>query len=351
MRLNSPGVAVMAFAGLVMSARHHHPRGLNTAVNEKGKEWFGTALTVRKDEAERRLLDNTAEFGSVTPENAMKWDLTEPTQNHFEWEAADAVVDVAVANGQQIHCHNLVWHSRLPCWVVNGKWDNATLIGVMTNHIKNVAGKYKGKCSRWDVVNEAINDNGTFRDSVWYRTIGEAFIPIAFRAAAEADPGAKLYYNDFDLEYGNNKTEGARRIVELIQSYGVQIDGVGFQAHLSSEITATSPRTVPSKEDLINTLESFTGLGVDVAYTELDIRMNLPPTEEKLKVQADDWAKVVGSCMAVDRCVGMTVWGFSDKYNWLPQFYPGEGAAVLWDENFQKKPAYEAVVDTINAEA
>jgi endo-1,4-beta-xylanase len=294
-------------------------------------------LTVRKDEAEKRILDNTANFGSVTPENAMKWDLTEPTRNHFEWEAADAVVDVAVANGQEIHCHNLVWHSRLPCWVLNGNWDNATLIDIMTNHITKLAGQYKGKCTRWDVLNEgrlfvslhelsfqrasevvqsavsnqhwtALNENGTFRDSVWYKTIGEAFIPIAFRAAAEADPGAKLYYNDYNLEFNDEKTAAARRIVELIQSYGVRIDGVGFQAHLSSEITPTSPRTVPSQETLTKCLQSFADLGVDVAYTEVDIRMELPATKEKLKVAAEDWSHVVGSCMAVDRCVGITTW-------------------------------------------
>lgn len=129
-------------------------RGLNEAITYKGKEWFGTAVTVRKDKAERRLVDDTAQFGSITPENALKWDLTEPTRNHFEWEAADAVLDLAKANGQQVHCHNLVWHSRLPCWVINGKWDNATLVDIMTNHIKTLATKYKGTCTRWDVVNE-----------------------------------------------------------------------------------------------------------------------------------------------------------------------------------------------------
>ncbi len=131
-------------------------RGLNKEITAKGKEWFGTAVTVRKDKAERHLRDDITQFGSITPENAMKWDLTEPTRNHFEWEAADAVVDVAVANGQEIHCHNLVWHSRLPCWVLNGKWDNATLVDIMTNHVKTVAGKYKGKCTRWDVVYEGL---------------------------------------------------------------------------------------------------------------------------------------------------------------------------------------------------
>lgn len=159
-----------------------------------------------------------------------------------------------------------------------------------------------------DYARLALNEDGTFRESVWYNTIGEAFLPIAFRAAAEADPGAKLFYNDFDMEYNDNKTAGGNGIVELIKSYGVRIDGVGFQAHLASEITSTAPRTVPSKKTLIKALKSFTKLDVDVAYTEVDIRMKLPATEQKLKVQAKDWANVVGSCMDVERCVGVTVW-------------------------------------------
>ncbi|KAF9888055.1 hypothetical protein FE257_009320 [Aspergillus nanangensis] len=329
--------ATLGLGGLAM-ASPYHLRGLNEAANARGKEWFGTALTVRKDKVESSLLADTTQFGSITPENALKWDLTEPTQGHFEWEAADAVLDVAVAHGQEVHCTNLVWHKRLPCWLLEGKWDNATLIDVMTHHIKTVAGKY-----------QALDDDGNLRDSIWYKTIGEAFIPIAFRAAAEADPETKLYYNDFDLEYNSNKTAAARRLVQLIQSYGVRIDGVGFQAHLSSEVTPTSPRTVPSKDVLIQSLESMTDLGVEVAYTEIDIRMSLPATEAKLQVQAEKWANVVGSCMDVDRCVGMTVWGFSDRYNWVPDFYPGEGAASLWDNQFHKKPAYSAAMDAIKS--
>lgn len=125
--------------------------------------------------------------------------------------------------------------------VSSGNFDNATLISIMKSHIDAVAGRYKNKCTRWDVVNEALNDNGTYRDSVFYKTIGEAYIPLAFQFAKQADPTAKLFYNDYDLEYAGDKWLGAQRIVKLVKQYGVEIDGVGLQAHLSSEVTKTAP--------------------------------------------------------------------------------------------------------------
>lgn len=138
--------------------------------------------------------------------------------------------------------------------------------------------------------------------------IGEAYIPISFRLAAAADPAAKLYYNDYNLEYGEAKAQGAARIVKLVQSYGIKIDGVGLQGHLVSEPTGTQKTPTPSQETLEKTLKMYTDLGVDVAYTELDIRMNTPATQAKLKVQADAYGRVFGSCMANPRCVGITLW-------------------------------------------
>jgi endo-1,4-beta-xylanase len=123
-------------------------------MQSKGREWFGTALTIRNDTEEQAIASNYADFGSVTPENAMKWESTEPTQGNFTFADGDAVVDFAAANGQEIHCHTLVWHSQLPEWVSEGGFDNATLIEVMKNHIAGVAGHFKGSCNRWDVVNE-----------------------------------------------------------------------------------------------------------------------------------------------------------------------------------------------------
>lgn len=278
----------------------------------------------------------------------MKWESTEPDRGNFTFDDADAIVAFAQSNGQELHCHNLVWHSQLAPWVTAGNFDNATLIQIMKDHIYGLAGRYKDVCTRWDVVNEALNENGTYRESVWYTTIGEAYLPLAFQFAAEASPKSKLFYNDYNLEDGGNKTQGAKRIVQLVQSYGQRIDGVGFQAHLTSEGTPSSGGGVaPSREALAATLQSVVDLGVVVAYTELDVRFNLPVTAEKLAVQATVYNNVVRACMDVKKCVGITVWGISDEYSWIPGTFPGEGAALLWDENFQKKPAYNATIDAI----
>jgi endo-1,4-beta-xylanase len=196
------------------------------------------------------------------------------------------------------------------------------------------------------VISTALEEDGTYRKSVWYNTIGEAFIPIAFRFAAKYT-SSKLFYNDYNLEYNGNKTAGAVRIVKLIKSYGLKIDGVGYQAHLSSEATPSSPGPAPSAEALAAALRATADLGVDVAYTELDLRLNTPATPEKLAVQAAAYERVAQSCLAVKRCIGMTVWGISDKYSWIPGVFAGEGAALLFDENYKKKPAYQGFLKGI----
>jgi endo-1,4-beta-xylanase len=182
--------------------------------------------------------------------------------------------------------------------------------------------------------------DGTYRESVWYTTIGEAYLPIAFRLANKYNKRAELFYNDYNLENNGAKTAGAARIVKLIKSYGVNIDGVGYQAHLSSEKTPTSPSALPDQATLEAALHHTADLGVDVVYTEIDVRMNTPATPEKLKVQAEAYERIAKSCLNVKRCIGMTVWGISDKYSWIPSTFAGEGAALLWDENYNKKPAY-----------
>ena len=312
---------------------------LYKAFRDRGRNFIGTALTIRNEPAEPKIIDQ--DFNSVTPENAMKWESTEPSRNNFTFAGGDAVVAFAKKYDQQIHCHTLVWHSQLPTWVSAGGFDNKTLISIMENHIKNVAGRWKGACTRWDVVNEALNEDGTYRKSVFLDTIGEAYIPIAFRLARKYAKSSKLYYNDYNLEYNGAKTEGAKRIVKLVQSYGKNlIDGVGYQAHLASEPTRTAPGAVPDQATLEAALKATANEGVDVAYTEIDIRMNTPATPEKLAVQATAWERMARSCLAVKRCEGMTVWGISDKYSWIPGVFSTEGAALLWDENYQKKPAY-----------
>jgi len=212
----------------------------------------------------------------------------------------------------------------------------------MQNHISTIMGRYKGKCTHWDVVNEgmsppfplrlhtrpltrqpALNEDGTYRDNVFLRVIGEAYLPISFRMAAAADSSAKLYYNDYNLEYGEAKTLGAVKIVKLVQSYGIKIDGVGLQGHMVSESTSTQSTPCPSRAALGKALKMFTDLNVTVAYTEVDVRMRTPSNAAKLQAQARAYGDMMGACIDNPRCVGFTVWGVSDKYSWVPQTFNG----------------------------
>ncbi|SPO05239.1 probable Endo-1,4-beta-xylanase A [Cephalotrichum gorgonifer] len=320
--------------------------GLQAAMVAAGKEYFGTCLTVRGDTTEENII--RSEFGSITPENAMKWEAVQPNRGQFSWGGADQHANWAVQNGKELRCHTLVWYSQLPQWV-NGINNNETLYQVMETHINTVMGRYKGKCTHWDVVNEALNEDGTYRDNVFLRVMGESYLPISFRMAAAADPETKLYYNDYNLAFGEAKAEGAVKIVKLVQSWGIKIDGVGLQGHMVTESTPTQDVPTPSREVLANTLRMFTDLGVDVAYTEVDIRMNTPSNAQKLEEHAAAFARMMGACMDVERCVGFTVWGISDRTSWVPGTFQGEGDALLWDNNYQKKPAYQATLDAITS--
>lgn len=190
-----------------------------------------------------------------------------------------------------------------------------------------------------------MNENGTFRNDVFFQTVGTDFLPISFKAAAAADPEAKLYYNDFNLETSKIKADAAVRIVQLLQTANVRIDGLGFQAHLNVGRT-------PNQTALTATLNRFTTLGLEVAYTELDIaHTKLPADAAALQQQAMDYMTVVGSCLAVAKCVGIVVWEFTDKYSWIPNTFPGKGDACLYDANFTKKPAYTSVSSLLAAAA
>jgi endo-1,4-beta-xylanase len=206
-------------------------------------------------------------------------------------------------------------------------------------------GHYKGQCYAWDVVNEALNDDGTYRADVFYNAMGPSYIPIAFAAAAAADPAAKLYYNDYNIEYAGSKATAAQSIVQLVQAAGARIDGVGFQGHFIVGST-------PSASSLTSVLNSFVSLGVEVAYTEVDVRFtSLPPTSAGLQQQATDYASVVSACLAVSKCVGVTVWDFDDQYSWIPSTFSGQGDACLYWANLTAKPAYYTISSILAAAA
>lgn len=209
---------------------------------------------------------------------------------------------------------------------------------------------YAGRCYAWDVVNEALADNGTMRadpPSVFLSVLGPSYIPLSFTIAAAADPSAKLYYNDFNLETIPAKADGAVGVVKMIRSAGARIDGVGFQAHMNVGQT-------PKREELAATLRRFEKLGVEVAVTELDIahgRVPVAPGGVEEVQQARDYVAVVGACLDVEACVGITVWQFTDRYSWVPGTFPGKGQACMFTEDYRPKLAYDAVVGLLKETA
>ncbi|KAI5809182.1 glycosyl hydrolase family 10 protein [Pyronema omphalodes] len=270
------------------------------------------------------------EFGCVTPENSMKWESTEPTRNAFTFNNSDQLVEFAASNNKLIRGHTLVWHSQLPQWV-HDITDKNVLTEVIVNHIKNVAGRYRGKIYAWDVVNEVLSEDGSLRPSVFSTLLGESFIDLAFRTAHSVDPHAKLYINDYNLDSPGPKIDAMIALIKRLQRRGVPVHGVGSQSHLIlGQVDA-----VPAQ------LQRLGALGVDVAVTELDIRIPKPVTQDLLRSQQGDFYKVFKGCLMVERCVGITAWGVSDKYSWVDTYFPTFDAPLLFDDYMNRKPAYD----------
>lgn len=320
--------------------------GLNAIAQAAGLTYFGSATDNHEitDADYLAILSDSSEFGQITPGNSMKWDATEPTQGTFTFDNADAIVELAQANGQLLRGHTCVWYSQLPSWVSSGTWDADSLNEAMTTHCSTVVGHYAGQIYSWDVVNEAFNEDGTFRENVFYTTIGEDYIANAFTAARAADPDAKLYINDYNVEGTGAKADGLYTLVSSLLSAGVPVDGIGMQAHL---IVGSVPTTIQEN------IERFAALGLEVALTELDIRM--PVSDSDVGSDADvaqqqaDYETVVGACVAVDGCVGVTIWDYTDRYSWVPSVFSGYGAALPWDDDLQKKQAYDGIVSGLSA--
>ncbi|KAK6207715.1 glycosyl hydrolase family 10 [Colletotrichum tabaci] len=311
-----------------------------------GKKYFGTATDNSEltDTAYVAMLKDSKMFGQITPGNGQKWQFTEKSQGVFSYTSGDEIAALAKTNGQLLRCHTLVWHSQLPSWVSSGTWTKEQLTAIIDTHVSNVAGHYKGQCYAWDVVNEALNEDGTYRDSVFYKVLGTDFIPISFKAAAAADPDAKLYYNDYNIELAGGKQKEVLNIIKSVKDAGARIDGLGLQAHL---IVGSAG----SRSALAAVLKSYVDAGVtEVAYTELDIRHKAIPADAAAQEQqATDYVSVVGACLDVPECVGVTIWDFTDKYSWIPSVFPGTGEALPWDENLKPKPAYTSISSLLAA--
>jgi hypothetical protein len=220
----------------------------------------------------------------------------------------------------------------MPSWIKDGNFSRSELIAILRNHVTKEVTHWRGKIAIWDVVNEAVADDGTLRNSFWYNKIGPEFIDYAFQAARAADPGAKLYYNEYGAEAPGPKATRVFNLVKDMKARGIPIDGVGLQAHFTLA-------NAPTVNEMTNVMNKLTGLGVEVGISELDVRIDLPATATELSKQADAYKRVLDACKAVSRCVSITTWGFTDRYSWIPGFFNGKGAALPYDENFNPKPA------------
>lgn len=282
------------------------------------------------------------EFNILTPENAMKWDATEPSQNTFTFSQADQHVAWAQANGMRLHGHTLVWHSQLPGWVANGSWTSATLTNVMYNHIDTVMNHWDdGTIYVWDVVNEAFNEDGSRRSSVFQNVIGNSYIELAFRRARAADPQTKLIYNDYNIDTVNSKSTAVYNLLADFVNRGVPVDGVGFQMHLTSGGL--------DYNSLATNMQRFAALGLEIYITEMDVRFPTPISQTDLNNQATIYRNVTNRCLAQPACVALQTWGFTDKYSWVPDVFSGQGDALIFDANYNAKPAYYALQSELQA--
>ncbi|MFG1866406.1 endo-1,4-beta-xylanase [Microbispora bryophytorum] len=327
--------ATAVAVGLAMPAQAAST--LKASAEAKGR-YFGTALT-RGDlgiSAEVNLA--AAQFDMVTPGNEMKWDATESSRGSFNFGSGDQIVSFAQSHGMRVRGHTLVWHNQLPSWVSSLPLNQVQ--SAMENHITNEATHYKGKVYSWDVVNEPYNEDGTLRQDVFYKAMGADYIANALRAAHAADPNAKLYINDYNIEGTNAKSNALYSLAQSLVSRGVPLHGIGFESHF---IVGQVPSSLQAN------MQRFANLGLDVAITELDDRIPMPADSSELQQQGTDYGKVVSACMAVSRCVGVSQWGVDDGHTWIPGTFPGYGAPMMWDSGYQPKPAYTAALNALDS--
>jgi endo-1,4-beta-xylanase len=309
------------------------------------------------------------QFSAITPENELKWQSVHPQPDRYEFRTSDAYAEFSKKKDMKLIGHTLVWHSQTPDWVFQGETgESATreiLLKRMREHIHTVVGRYKGRIKGWDVVNEALSDGGPniLRDSPWRKIIGDDFIDQAFRFAREADPDAELYYNDYGLE-NERKRDNCVRLMRGLIERGVPISGVGTQSHFHLDH--------PAITEVEKTIQAFSGLGIKVMITELDVdvlpsRGNFGNADISRREQGDDslnpykgglpaeiqekLAKRYGDLFEVymrhrKSISRVTFWGLDDGQSWLNNF-PIQGRTnypLLIDRELKPKPAFFTVL-------
>lgn len=305
--------------------------------------YIGTTVNMDalQDEAQySRTL--AAEFNMVTPEVVMKFDATEPQPDVFNFAEGDKLVSYAQAHGMQVRGHNLVWYTALPDWLTKGKFSRNQLIAILREHILTEVSHYRGQVNIWDVVNEAVNDDGTLRNSIWLQGIDPDYLAMAFHWAHQANPQARLFYNDYGGEGLGPKSDAIYALVKNLLQQGVPINGVGLQMHASID-------SYPRPQDVLANMRRLEALGLEVQITEMDVKIqgDARPMQEKLKIQAGVYQNMLSVCLAEKRCTAFVMWGFTDLHSWIPTFTHHADAPLIFDVDYHPKPAFYALLNVL----
>ncbi|MBD2012803.1 endo-1,4-beta-xylanase [Microcoleus sp. FACHB-53] len=306
---------------------------------------FGTSVDLGpflNDPNYRQVL--AREFQILVPENAWKFEFVHPNRDRYEFGQVDTLINFAKDNNMEVRGHPLVWHYSLPKWINEGNFSRDELIDILRTHVKTLVGRYRGQIPVWDVVNEAINRDGSLRDTIWLRNIGPEYIDMAFQWAHEADPQAKLFYGEYMTEEINQKSDGVYTLVSGLLQRGVPIDGIGFQSHLGLSY-------LPRLDSLAQNFDRFNQLGLEVQFTELDMKIQdgKGSLEERLAKQAKAYSDLLKVCLQAKKCTALITWGFTDRYTWIADVTGEVEAPLIFDASYRPKPAYNALKEVLSS--
>jgi endo-1,4-beta-xylanase len=281
----------------------------------------------------------TDQFNSVTAENIFKPAYLHPQEHLYDWVRADQLVGYCEYHQKRIHGHTLIWHEQLPAWMNNYEGNAEEWEAMMKEHIQTIVTHFKGKVAAWDVLNEAFNDDGTLRHTIWLEHLGPGYIEKAYQYAKEADPDALLFYNDYLLEMNPAKRKAVLDYFNAMKNRGMPIDGIGLQMHVSIHY--------PEMEQFADALAEISAQGYKIHLSELDISLNpfnqtFNLSDDLLRQQAAVLATIVQHYKSVPSAqqYGITFWGISDRDSWIRYYFHREDYPLLFDENYQPKPAY-----------
>jgi endo-1,4-beta-xylanase len=300
-------------------------------------------IPLQADANYRAIL--TREFDMMVPENAWKFDHVHPTRGRYDFKEVDALMAFAKEHNLKMRGHPLAWHHLLPQWVLKGDFTRDQWIEILRDHIQTLVGRYQGQVYIWDVVNEAINRDGSLRDTLWLRHIGPEYIDLAYRWTHEADPKALLFYCDYATEELGQKSDAVYDLVRGMLQRGVPLNGVGFQAHLGLSYA-------PKLDSLAKNFQRFGELGLEVQFTELDVKVQdgVGSWDSRLKDQAKVYAGLLKTCLEAKSCTAFTTWGFIDRYTWIGDLTGLGEAPLIFDKSYRPKPAYHAMAEVLKSE-